>query len=373
MINKERILDTFLTLVQTDSQTRKEGKIADALQSRLESWGFTVERDKAGEIIGGETGNLIAKLKGTKPGKPLLLCAHMDRVSPGVGIKPQIKDGVITSDGTTILASDDIGGVSGILEGIQTALEQKLDRPDLEVVFTIAEEGGLNGSKNLDFSKLTAKEAYIIDSSTPVGSIITRAPGQTKITYRIHGKTAHGGVEPEKGINALYVAAQALTKMKLGRIDSETTANIGIAQGGVATNAVMEVFEMKGDARSLVVSKMEAQVAHMNEVFEATCREAGARLETAHVFAYGPVNLQPGDEVLQLASAAIRRIGLEPELRATGGGSDANIFNTKGLAACDLGCGYRGAHSLSESIEIAELEKLGDLVVALIQEYASLA
>lgn len=372
MVNKDRILNTFLTLVTTDTQTKREGKMADRLQKRLEALGFTVQRDGAGAAIGGETGNIIARLPGTKGSKPLLLCSHMDRVSPGIGIQPRIQDGVISSDGTTILGADDAAGLTAILEGIESALEQGFERPDIEVVFTVAEEGGLNGSKNLDTSLLTATEAYIIDSGTPVGSIINKAPAQTKLTYRVVGKAAHGGVEPEKGINALYVAASALTRMKLGRIDEETTANLGLASGGTATTAVMETFEMKGDARSLVTEKMEAQVRHMTETFEAACREMGARLEADIQFSYGPVNLKAGDEPLERAAAAIRRLGLEPELRATGGGSDANVFNTKGIAATNLGCGYKGAHSLGESLPIANLERIGEVVVALIQEYASL-
>ncbi|HEY8347537.1 MAG TPA: M20/M25/M40 family metallo-hydrolase [Symbiobacteriaceae bacterium] len=371
MINQSRILETFLTLVQTDTQTKSEGRMADLLQARLEAMGFIVQRDDAGQRIGGETGNLIARLKGTKGGMPLLLCAHMDRVSPGTGIKPQIKDGVITSDGTTILGADDAAGLAAILEGIQSALEHGIDRPDLEVVFTIAEEGGLNGSKNMDFSLITAKMGYVLDSSGPVGVVINRAPAQTKVTYRVIGKAAHGGVEPEKGINALYVAAHALTRMKLGRIDAETTANLGIAKGGTATNAVMETFEMKGDVRSLVMEKMEAQLQHMAEVFEQTAREFGARVEREEVFAYGPVNLQPGDPVLELASAAIRRIGLTPELRSTGGGSDANVLGTQGIAVCNLAVGYEGAHSVNERLPVKELERAGELVYALIQEYAS--
>ncbi len=345
--------------------------MADLLQERLEAMGFTVQRDDAGERIGGETGNLIAKLKGNSEGPPLCLCAHMDRVSPGTGIKPQIRDGVITSDGTTILGADDAAGLAAILEGVQRAIEQGVKRPDIEVVFTIAEEGGLNGSKNMDFSLIEAREAFIIDSSTPVGTIINKAPAQTKVTYRVIGKAAHGGVEPEKGISALVVAAHALTRMKLGRIDEETTANLGLAQGGSATNIVMETFEMRGDVRSLVTEKMEAQVQHMTEVFERTAAEFGARVEADIQFAYGPVNLKPDDPVVQRAAAAIRRAGLEPELRATGGGSDANIFNSRGITACNLGTGYRGAHSLQESIEIAALERIGDVVFALIVESAS--
>lgn len=371
MTERTRLLDTFLTLVTTDTQTKREGRMADLLEARLRAMGFSVQRDEAGERIGGETGNLIAKRKGNRGSAPLLLCAHMDRVSPGTGIKPQIKDGVITSDGTTILGADDAAGLAAILEGVQRAIEQGMDMPDLEVVFTIAEEGGLNGSKNLDFSLLSAREAYIIDSSTPVGSIVNQAPAQTKVTYRVIGKAAHGGVEPEKGINALVVAAHALTRMKLGRIDAETTANLGIARGGAATNIVMDTFEMQGDVRSLVTEKMEAQVRHMTEIFERTAAEFGARVEADVQFAYGPVNLRPDDRVIQRASAAIRRAGLTPVLKATGGGSDANVFNTRGIPACNLGTGYRGAHSLQESLEVAELERIADVVFALIAEYAS--
>jgi tripeptide aminopeptidase len=371
MINKARILETFLTLVRTDSQTRREGKIADLLEQKLQALGFTVTRDQAGAAIGGETGNLIAKLPGTAGSKPLLLCSHMDRVSPGEGIQPQVKDGLITSDGTTILAADDVAGLSAILEGVQTAIELAIDRPDLEVVFTIAEEGGLNGAKNLDVAQLKATEAFIIDSGTPVGCLINQAPAQTKVTYRMVGRAAHGGVEPEKGINAMVVAAHALTRLKLGRIDEETTANLGLAKGGAATNIVLETFEMKGDVRSLVTEKMEAQVRHMTETFEDVAREMGARLEADIQFSYGPVNLKPGAEVLERGFAAMRRAGLEPKLRATGGGSDANVFNTRGIEATNLGCGYKGAHGLNESLPVSELERIGDVVVALIQEYAS--
>lgn len=372
MINHDRILQTFLTLVTTDSATKKEGRMADLLQAKLEGWGFTVERDGAGEALGGETGNLICRLPGNKPGTPLLLCSHMDRVSPGLGIKPQIDaNGLITSDGTTILAADDCSGLAAILEAVESALEQGIERPDLEIIFTIAEEGGLNGSKQLDLSQVKATEAYIIDSSTPVGTMINKAPAQTKVVYKVIGKAAHGGVDPENGISALQVAGVALSRMKLGRIDHETTANLGLASGGTSTNAVMERFEMKGDARSLVVEKMEAQVKHMTETFEAVAAEWGAKVEAEITFAYGPVNLQPGARPLEIASAAIRRAGLEPTLRATGGGSDANIFNTKGIPATNLGCGYKGAHTLKESTSVEALGQLGNLLFALIEEYAA--
>lgn len=372
MINRERIMKTFLSLVTTDSGSRQEGKLADVLQQKLEELGFEVRRDDTGAKIGGDTGNLVARLPGTKHTKTLMMTAHMDRVTPGFGIKPQIRDGFVYSDGTTILGADDAAGCAAILEGVNSALEKGVDRPDIEVVFTVGEEIGLMGSKNLDLSKMTATEAYVLDSSTPVGCMIVKAPAQAKLNFKVIGKAAHGGVEPEKGINALQTASKAIAKMKLGRIDEETTANFGIVKGGAATNIVMETVEILGDARSLKMEKLEAQVAHMTQCFDEACKEMGATYEREYQVSYGPLNLKDDDLVVKLASAAIKQAGLEPEKRATGGGSDANMFNTRGLLAINLGCGYKSGHSLTESQSVAGLEKLAEVVLGLVQEYAGL-
>lgn len=370
-INQDRLLVSFIDLVTTDSATREEGAVAAFCQAKLEELGFTVTYDKAGEAIGGQVGNLIATRKGDAGTKALLLSAHMDRVVPGKGIKPQIEEGIIRSSGKTILAADDCQGLAAILEGIEAAQEAGIPLPTIEVVFCIAEEGGLMGSKNLDKSLLTATEGYILDADGPVGQITVKAPAQTKFVYRIVGRAAHGGVEPEKGINALYVAAEAITGMKLGRIDSETTANIGLVSGGTATNAVMEVCELKGDARSLVIAKMEAQIAHMTERLEAACEKWGASLEKEIAVSYGPVKLDWGAESVERAAAAIRRMGLNPELVATGGGSDANNFNTVGIESVCLSVNYKAIHSVKEHVAVADVVKSAELVVALIEEYAS--
>jgi tripeptide aminopeptidase len=370
-IQQERLLKLFLDLVKTDSATREEGAVAAICQAQLERLGFTVQYDKAGEAIGGQVGNLIATRKGEAGSKALLLSAHMDRVVPGKGIKPIIEDGIIRSDGTTILAADDCVGLAAIIEGVEAAQEAGIPLPTIEIVFCIAEEGGLMGSKHLDTSLLTATEGYILDADGPVGQITVKAPAQTKFTYRIIGRAAHGGVEPEKGINALYVAAEAITGMKLGRIDEETTANIGLVQGGTATNAVMEVCELKGDARSLGVEKMEAQVAHMTERLEAACAKWGARLEAEITRSYGPVKLDWGAESVERSAAAIRRLGLDPQLVASGGGSDANNFNTQGIESVCLSVNYKAIHSVKEHMAVADLVKSAELVVALIEEYAS--
>jgi tripeptide aminopeptidase len=367
----ERILETFLTLVKTDSGTLKEAQMADVLQQMMEEMGFTCERDEAGVITGSNTGNLICRLSGTVKGRPLFLCAHMDRVTPGTGVKPVVKDGYVYSDGTTILAADDCGGLTGIVEGIRHALEAGVDRPDIEVVFTIAEEGGLHGARHLDLTKLKAKECYVLDSSTPAGSLIVKAPASASVEITVIGKAAHGGVAPEKGISALVVAAHALTKLRTGRIDEETTSNLGVARGGEATNIVMERFFIKGDARSTNMAKLDEQCRHIEEVFTQTAAEWGARVELNIQKRSGAVNLTENDSIVQRSMAAFRAAGIEPVLRATGGGSDANMFNMRGMLALNHGCGYTNAHGLDEKQSIEDLEKLVRFTVELVKLHAA--
>lgn len=371
MIKRDRILESFLTLVRTDTKTLDEAKMADVLQSMMEGIGFTCERDGAGEAHGGTTGNLICRLAGSVKGRPLLLCAHMDRVSPGLGVKPVVRDGYVYSDGSTILGADDAGGLIGIVEGLRHALEAGIERPDIEVLFTIGEEGGMFGARYVELDKLTAQECYVLDSSAPVGSLIVQAPAAASVEVTVVGKAAHGGVAPEKGINALQVAAHALTQLRQGRIDEETTCNLGVAGGGEATNVVMERFTMKGDTRSISMAKLDAQIAHIESVFSQTAAEWGARVELNIEKKYGAVNLTEADSIVQRSQAAFRAAGIEPVLKATGGGSDANMFNMRGLLALNHGCGYSNAHALEEKQSIEDLERLVAFVVELVKLHAS--
>lgn len=372
VVKSERVLETFLTLVQTDTKTLDEREMADALQAMMEGMGFTCERDDAGQVHGGTTGNLICRLPGTGEGRPLLLSAHMDRVTPGLGVKPVVRDGFVYSDGTTILGADDAGGLTGIVEGLRHALETGGDRPEIEVAFTIGEEGGMFGSGHLDLTKFKAQECYVLDSSSPVGSLIVKAPAAASVEVTVIGKAAHGGVAPEKGINALQVAAHALTKLRQGRLDEETTCNLGVARGGEATNIVMERFTVEGDTRSINMAKLDEQIRHIEEVFTQTAAEWGARVELNIEKKYGAVNLTEADSIVQRSTAAFRAAGIEPVLRATGGGSDANMLNMRGMLSMNHGCGYTNAHGLDEKQSIADLEKLVQFVVELVKLHASL-
>lgn len=365
-INQQRLVDEFCELVQIDSSTKDERLIADALFVKLQELGFEVIEDDAGPKIGGTAGNLFAVLEGQKDAPPLLFCAHMDRVQPGLGIKPQIKDGVIVSDGTTILAADDLAGVTAILEAVRVIQEQQIPHGRLEILFTVAEEGGLYGAKSFDGTRSQAKAGFFLDATGPVGVIVVQAPAQKGIQATIHGKAAHAGVAPENGINAIVVAAQAITQMKLGRLDHETTANIGIIQGGSATNIVPDKVILKGEARSRDEQKLEVQVAQMVQAIKDACaiHNVDADIQVNH--SYNAFRLSEEDYVVQLAVQAAQRIGLKPVLEGTGGGSDANIINGYGIPSVVLALGYSDVHTTKESMPIRELVKATEYVVSII-------
>lgn len=365
----QRVLDLLLELVTTDSASFKERAMADLLTAKLRELEFEVYEDRAGEAVGGTTGNLLARLPGlgSKASQdPLLFSAHMDRVAGGLGIRPVIRDDVVCSDGTTILGSDDAAGLASILEGIRVARETGLDRPPVEVVFTICEENGLLGSQNLDYSWLTAKQGFVMDSGGPVGTVILQGPYQSRVNAVMHGRSAHAGVAPEKGVSAIQAASAAIARMRLGRIDAQTTANIGVIQGGVATNIVPDRVEIKGEARSLDGSTLRLQVQHMVGSFEQAAAEAGAQAEVEVQEMYPGFHLPESAPVVQRAVKAIRQLGRENILQATGGGSDANIFNGHGIPTVALGLGYEEVHSFNERIPVAQLVLAAQLVTQLI-------
>ena len=335
--------------------------------AKLKGMGLQVTEDNTGEKIGGNTGNILAVLEGELDLPPILFCAHMDRVSPGYAIKPQMQDGVITSDGTTILAADDVAGISAILEGIRAIQENNIPHGRIEILFTVAEEGGLYGAKSLDPTMLQAKAGFFMDSGGPVGTIVVQAPAQKGISMTIHGKSAHAGVAPETGINAIVVAAHALTKMKLGRIDMETTANIGVISGGVATNIVPDRVELRGEARSRDQGKLEKQAAHMTDIVRKTCTDFGVTADIDVRDSYSAFSLNQNDYVVKLACKAAEAIDLEPRLESTGGGSDANIINGYGIPSVVLGLGYSNVHTTGESMPIEQLFKAAEYVVSIIQ------
>lgn len=362
MINKERLVKNFLEHIQIDSETSSEKEYADFLIKKLEDLGGIITRDQAGEKAGSNTNNIIAKFKGKKSARGLILCAHMDTVTPGLGIKPVIEDGIIRSEGETILGGDDKAGIAAILEIIENLKENKIDHTDLEVIFTISEEGGLKGSRYLDYDLVDSKIALILDSGGAPGTIITKAPAQDQIKVVIKGKSSHAGVSPEEGISAIQIAAKAINDMQLLRIDQETTANIGIIKGGNATNIVCPEVIIDAEARSLSLEKLDKQTNHMVACFRNAIDEFGAEGDITVNRPYSSFVIDDDDELVKILKSAAQAIDLEPRTVSTGGGSDTNNFNVKGIKAVNIAIGMNKPHTLEENLNVEDFIKSTEFI-----------
>ena len=369
MIVKERVLQEFMELVAIPSPTRAERQIADALTKKLLAIGLQVEEDNVGDKIGGTAGNLIARLPGNVPGAPcIMLSSHMDCVEPCSGIRPQLKDGVITSAGDTILGSDCKSGIAPILEALRLLQEEKLQHGEILVVFTVAEEGGLNGAKNIDPAKIRADYGYALDGSGAPGVITNMAPGQNHLRLIAHGKTAHAGLEPEKGINAIMLAGKALAEMPQGRIDFETTCNIGLIKGGTATNIVPDQVEVTVEVRSRNEQKLAELTAKIVDVFTQSVEKNDGKAECTVTKKYNPFVLQEDSLVVATAFKAAQSLGLATRVEGGGGGSDANFFNCYGIPSAVLGTGMAKVHTKEEYILEEHLYQTTEWTLALIKE-----
>lgn len=370
MINEKRIVDQFLELVQIDSETKEERLIAKYLKETFTDLGLQVIEDNSQSETGHGAGNLVCTLPGTLKVDPIYFTAHMDTVVPGKGIKPSIKEDYIVSDGTTILGADDKAGIAAMIEAITVLKEEGSGHGEIQFVITVGEESGLVGAKVLDAALLHAKFGYALDSDGKVGDIIIAAPTQTKFFAQVKGKTAHAGVAPERGVSAISIASKAVAKMPLGRIDHETTANIGRFEGGQKTNIVCDYVEVLAEARSLEPKKMEQQVAVMAKAFQEAATELGGQVEIETTLMYPGYKQQAGDHVVEIARKAAAKIGRTSELKQSGGGSDANVIASFGIPTVNLAVGYEDIHTTNERMSIPELFKITELVLAIIKEVA---
>ena len=382
MVNHERLGDLFKTLIQIDSVSKKEGAIAKTLQGIFESLGAEVLIDGAGPNVGGDTGNLIARFKGAKRGVvPLLLNAHMDTVQPGEGIKVLFSDGSFTSNGSTVLGADDKSALAVIIETIKILEEKMLPCGPLEVVVTVCEEVGLLGAKNLDYSLIKAQCGYSLDATDTEG-IVTRAPAANHIEFKVHGRDAHAGAAPEKGINAIHLASRAISEIHVGRIDDETTANIGLIEGGKATNIVPCLVTVAGEVRShspekleeetqKIVRSFERQVSNYKEAFPSDDGLPG--LEVAVRQDFSNLKIPEDHAVVTLAKEAASGLGRNMKTKTSGGGSDANIFFGHGIVTGVLGTGMKEMHTVRESIRLDDMAKSVELLLEIIQLHANRA
>lgn len=371
-MNQKRMLNEFLELLQIDSETKYEREIADILTEKFQALGIKVEEDNSQKQTGHGAGNLICTWEGDPDIPVIYFTSHMDTVVPGLGVKPMVKDNHVYSDGTTVLGADDKAGIAAMLEAVRSMQEENSPHGTIQFIITVGEESGLVGARSLDMSKVKAAFGYALDSDGKVGHIVTAAPNQSKVFAKVYGKKAHAGVAPEKGISAITVAAKAIAAMPLGRIDSETTANIGRFEGGSQTNIVCDYVEIKAEARSLVKKKMIEQTEKMKYSFESAAADMGAEAEVEIQFVYPGFKQSEDDRVVDVAKQAVANVGRKPYLKQSGGGSDANIIAGHGIPTINLGVGYEDIHTTQERMPLDELYKLAEVVAAISHQVTQL-
>ncbi len=355
-MKKMKLEKVFLELARVPGPSKKEGKIAQKVASILWNMGLEVFFDRAGEKIGGESGNLYAFLDGLKSSSTLLLNAHLDTIESTKGLKVVRKKGFFRPASNTILGADDRAGVAVILTALNRIIKENLPHPPLEIVFTVAEEIGLLGAKNLEFSRIKARKGLVLDGGKG-GTIINQAPSQEKIVARFKGRAAHAGVEPEKGINSIKAAALAVARLKLGKIDEETTANVGVIRGGKATNIVPEETLVEAEVRSRDEKKLKKVREEMIASFKRGAKEIKARVEIERQLLYKGFSLSPDSSWAKTVFQAAKEAGLKPVFQSTCGGSDTNVFNFHKIEAFNIGIGAFNPHSKKEKLSLKEMEK----------------
>lgn len=372
-IDQDRLVRRFLDLVKIDSVSREEGAVCRYLTRKLGSLGVDTLVDDAGSAVDGDTGNLIGRFTGNREANPLLLSAHMDTVEPGRGVEPLFENGIFRSKGNTILGADDKCGISIILEALGTIVDHGLPCGPLELLFTICEEIGLQGAKHLAFDQFEAQMGYVLDTRNPE-VIIVRAPAANRIRLEIGGKAAHAGAEPEKGINAIELAARAIAPLKLGRIDSETTCNIGMVEGGVAINIVPDRVVVHGEARSHDLSKLHAATDDIVQSFQRVVSEVAARHEEGNPHLkvdvqldFDRLSLDEDHEVVRTARRAAANLDRKIYTATSGGGSDANILAQHGIMAGVLGTGCEKVHTVNERVALDDMVRGVELLLEIIR------
>jgi len=345
MISQERLVSSFCDLVRIDSPSNEVEEVARFLEGRLDRLGFQVGRDAHGNVIAAEPGD-----------KPLLLSAHMDTVEPGRGIKPSIQGDRIVSDGTTILGGDCKAGVAVILEALESVAEEGQSRRPVQVVFTRGEEIGLVGATNLDYGMLKAAEAVVFDGNGPVNRITGASPTYVKFDVTVKGRAAHAGVEPEKGLSAIRIAAEIIAQLPQGRLDEETTFNVGLVSGGSVRNAVPAQASFSGEFRSRnteTLDLLRMQVRNTLEQARQRYREATI-LEDLEVL-FHMYNLDPNLGVVKLATRVMNEMGFTPDIRPSGGGTDANAMRLHGIDCVVVGMSTNEMHTVNEYVVIPDL------------------
>ena len=356
----DQLVNDFCDFVRIDSESGEEEQFLEYLEGR-----FT--RELGAECVRDSYGNLIARVpaRGSNRTEPILLGAHGDTVKPGKGIEPVIEDGVIRSKGDTILGADDKAGIAEIFNAVRSASK----RPPVEIVITRGEEVGLLGAKNLDLSLIKSEMGFIVDGDA-LDTVVVGGPTHISLDVEIIGKAAHAGMEPEKGISAIRVAAEAITRFPEGRIDHETTANVGTIHGGMIRNGVPDKVTIQAECRSLNDAKAKQQAERMRRAFEEAAQAAGARAEVKVEIEYAAARLPEDAPVVQAAKGAIAAAGLTPKTAVIIGGTDALALTNRGLKSVVFGFGGEKEHTTDEQIKITALEQASTIIQALLENLA---
>lgn len=367
MIDRLGLLNTLIELLKIDSPSRYERPVADYLIKYFKNIGLDIKEDDTAGKIDGNAGNLYLRIDGDYSSSSIAFLAHMDTVGPTKGLEPIISDTHIHSNRDTILGADNCAGIALICELVRFLKKSEIKHCPLEVIFTVSEEIGLLGIKNIDYNNIKSKMAFVLDAGGPAGTIVTKAPSLERIYVTVIGKSAHAGAEPENGINAIAIAARAINSIKQGRIDSETTLNIGTIQGGTATNIVPDKVIIEGEARSFKSEILTEQVKNLEDKFHSAAKEFSGSIEFNHRLSFSAFNLDKNTQPVRLAISAAEKSGIKYDITYTGGGSDANILNTHGITSVGLGVGVFDAHTNRENVVLEDFYKSLEWLIEIVR------
>ncbi|MGZ4354518.1 MAG: M20/M25/M40 family metallo-hydrolase [Gaiellaceae bacterium] len=360
------LLQLFTTLAAIPSPSGSEREVADRVSAWLRERGLEVEEDGAAAALGGDAGNLYCRLEPTAAGEPLFFCAHLDTVPPTGPIEPVVgEDGFVRNGAGTILGGDNKAAVVSMLGAVERLLEQGRPHAGVELVLTPMEEIGLRGAAAFDCSRLVARTGYVFDQAAPIGEVVLGAPYAASIHARFHGRASHAGMYPEEGRSAIAAAARGIADLRLGRVDEESTANVGVVSGGTAANIVPEWCEVTAEARSHDERKLSDLVQEMLDAFAFGANAGECELETHVRRSYRGYRFRRDEPAVRLAATALERCGAEVGYALSGGAADANVFNEQGLACVNLANGMVDIHTPDERIAVADLERMADVTVAL--------
>lgn len=350
--NEKRMLDRLMEMIRIDSPSFHEKPMTDYLEKYFKDRGYEVYRDEAGSKFGSDGGNVLVHIPGTMEGEAICFNAHQDTVEPGRGIEPVYQDGKVRSAGDTVLGADDKSGIAMLMELLDVIKENHVPHREMYYLFTICEEQGMHGAKNFDISKLPCRNLYALDGAGQVGGVSTSSPSKYGIRALFHGKAAHAGIEPQNGINAVCMAARAISLVKFGRIDEETTSNVGRIEGGGMTNVVSDSAFFTAEVRSHSEEKLQHQLELIKKACQQAAEEFGGKAEVELSHDYPAAKPNPESFLYQLNLKALKAEGIEPHYVISGGGGDSNIFSGKGFECGGISTGMLDVHGVNETLHL---------------------